>query len=221
MLLEAKADTTIQDNHGRTPLHSATSSGDMNPQIVRMLLQAGADVSCQDDEGQTALHYASKFKIPEIVKMLLVAGADYPTQDNNVKVAWHHVMGSIINMAENKTRHTRMIFQTHSFWKPHAGKDLQHRRRRMLQVVLLEAKSTVMVQDYEGATPLEYLFSYIPLANLFAHALTINVSGIYCSSIDDSSCNSTGLKRSAILASYCETLLTLYELNPLMHFTLG
>ena len=93
----------------------------------------------------------------------------------------------------------------------------------MFQVVesMLDAKSTVTVQDHEGTTPLECSLSYIPLAKLFAHALTVNVSGIHRPSIDESSCNLTGPERSAILASYCEALLTLYPSNPLIHFSLG
>jgi len=82
---------------------------------------------------------------------------------------------------------------------------------------LLEAKSTFIVQDERGTTPLEYSLSSIPLASLFAHALTVNVSGIHLRS---SFC-SNGLDRSAILASYCEALLNLYPANPLIHFSLG
>jgi ankyrin repeat protein len=222
MLLEVGADTKIQDSRGRTPLHRATFSANMNPQTVRMLIEAGSDLSCQDDVGQTALHYASRFKIPEIVKMLLVAGADANARDNNGKIALHHALGPILSLAENEKQHAQTILQPHTFWKLRGRREQlssRKRKRRMFEVVesLLDAKSTLMVQDVRGTGLLEYSLSSIPLAGLFAHALTVNVSGIHWRS---SSC-SNGRDRSATLASYCEALLNLYPANPLIHFSLG
>jgi len=48
-----------QDEHGRTPLHDACTSG--QPDSVRLMLQAGADITIVDKNKRTALHACAEF----------------------------------------------------------------------------------------------------------------------------------------------------------------
>jgi ankyrin repeat protein len=57
LLLDAGADTKIQDNAGRTVLHLAADQSDGS--LIDALLDAGADGNIQDEEGRTALHLAA------------------------------------------------------------------------------------------------------------------------------------------------------------------
>ena len=57
LLLDAGADTKIQDNAGRTVLHLAADQSDGS--LIDALLDAGADGNIQDEEGRTAFHLAA------------------------------------------------------------------------------------------------------------------------------------------------------------------
>ena len=70
LLLDAGADTKIQDNAGRTVLHLAVDQSDGS--LIDALLDAGADGNIQDNEGRTALHVAAasfrRTNVPENVR---------------------------------------------------------------------------------------------------------------------------------------------------------
>ena len=69
LLLDAGADTNIQDNAGRTVLHLAVDQRDGS--LIDALLDAGADGNIKDKEGRTALHVAAasfrRTNVPENV----------------------------------------------------------------------------------------------------------------------------------------------------------
>lgn len=82
LLLRYGADPEARDGWGRTPLHWAMVSG--NVDVVRLLLEAGTPADVLDDDGATPLAVlcarlecgSSRQGHPDIVRMLLAAGAN-------------------------------------------------------------------------------------------------------------------------------------------------
>jgi ankyrin repeat protein len=72
-LVNAQAETHIQDENGWTPLHWAAHS--QKPEIVEILLQFGADPNAVDFEGATPLHIAADGQSAEIIAKLIEKGA--------------------------------------------------------------------------------------------------------------------------------------------------
>ena len=68
LLLQHKADTSLQDCHGLTPLHVAVSKNDVN--IVDLLLMQGANVHIQNRKGKTAVDMAKTKKHDSILQLL-------------------------------------------------------------------------------------------------------------------------------------------------------
>ena len=73
-LVEQGADMEKADNHGWTPLISASSRGCID--VVRYLLEQGANRDKANNNGETSLHYAALNGHLEITKLLMVYGAD-------------------------------------------------------------------------------------------------------------------------------------------------
>ena len=69
------------DRAGRTPLHYAASSGDLDH--VRRLLSEGADPAAADDDGLTPLHFAALSHNCDIAIALLDSGATVDARDAN------------------------------------------------------------------------------------------------------------------------------------------
>ncbi|MGE0010317.1 MAG: ankyrin repeat domain-containing protein [Candidatus Babeliales bacterium] len=90
LLLAAKADTSIAQKDGFTPIHRAAQRG--MAECVRLLIAAEALVDAQDKEFLTALHHVAVAKIPyaekaQIIKYLTEAGASTEAIDKEGNTA--------------------------------------------------------------------------------------------------------------------------------------
>jgi ankyrin repeat protein len=65
------ANVNTRDQDGYTPLHLASSDGNVN--VVRVLLDAGAIVDATNIDGYTPLHYASSDGHVNMARVLLDA----------------------------------------------------------------------------------------------------------------------------------------------------
>ena len=92
MVLQHKADPSIQDLSGKTPLHVASRSE--RPDIVRTLLEYGADVNIRDEECVTPLHVASMYGILVIARLLVEHGANVDAEDNKGRTPFQVASGS-------------------------------------------------------------------------------------------------------------------------------
>ena len=69
VLIDAGADSNIQNDYGRSPLHYACESGSLD--IVKMLVRAGAGVRATNEDGQTCLILAACCGRTETVRYLV------------------------------------------------------------------------------------------------------------------------------------------------------
>ena len=82
LLVDHGADVTALDITHSTPLHVASSSG--NLEVLRILVEGGADVNAQNETHLTPLHIASLEGNAETVQLLIEHGADVTARD------WNH-----------------------------------------------------------------------------------------------------------------------------------
>lgn len=89
LLLIKKADVTIRNKKGQTPLHLGTRS--QSPECVDLLLKANSDISAKDNENRTPLHTAvgKGLQAYSTVEMLIKGGADVNSKDNFGYTALH------------------------------------------------------------------------------------------------------------------------------------
>lgn len=73
MLIEAGANTHVEDNCKNTPLHSAAMRG--MTELVQRLIEKKANVNAADADGKTPIHEAEKNGHTDCVKRLIEAGA--------------------------------------------------------------------------------------------------------------------------------------------------
>jgi len=66
--------TLHQAEDGRTPLHSASSSGHVD--VARMLMERSADMSAQAEDGRTPLHWALENNYVDVAQMLVEHSAN-------------------------------------------------------------------------------------------------------------------------------------------------
>ena len=64
----SKADVSVTDNNGETPLHRAAAGGHMD--IVKLLVASGADVNAKTNRGGTPLHSAAFNGHKDVVQLL-------------------------------------------------------------------------------------------------------------------------------------------------------
>jgi hypothetical protein len=87
MLWIGSASPHARDEFGYTPLHDATSSGDLD--AVTRLVSGGADPNAQDDGGTTPLHLACRHGHIRIARLLLEHGSDPRVSSNAGATALH------------------------------------------------------------------------------------------------------------------------------------
>jgi len=78
LLLDVKANLSLRDHDGRTPLHLACLDSDL--QYAKLLLEFGSNVFDTDDEGRSALHYAAYGGYLDTIKLILGAAKGCETQ---------------------------------------------------------------------------------------------------------------------------------------------
>ncbi|XP_065335612.1 serine/threonine-protein phosphatase 6 regulatory ankyrin repeat subunit B-like [Cloeon dipterum] len=78
------------DNEGRTALHLAAESG--NVDLVELLLENNADLTHADKVGRTALHFAAESGNVDLVEWLLKNNADLTQMDMKGKNAIHYAI---------------------------------------------------------------------------------------------------------------------------------
>jgi ankyrin repeat protein len=135
LLLHLKADVSVADAAGGTPLHAVCASycGSLEQAkesraIARLLLKNNADVSRKDQSGNTPLHDAVKQGDPVLVAILVEHQAD-------VGVA-------------NRAGRTPLHQAVQQSWKR------EFRNQTQIVEYLLTHKANVNAQDREGKTPL-------------------------------------------------------------------
>ncbi|KMT09008.1 hypothetical protein BVRB_6g137160 isoform A [Beta vulgaris subsp. vulgaris] len=77
-----------KDNHGRTPIHFASISG--NVDVLLLLITHGADVNMTNFFGKTGLHYAAKRGWLPIAKTLVLVGAHVNARDKAGNTPLHN-----------------------------------------------------------------------------------------------------------------------------------
>ncbi|GBG34463.1 Ankyrin repeat domain-containing protein 50 [Hondaea fermentalgiana] len=72
LLLDAGADTSVRDKHGRSVLHKACLAAQPSLASARILVERGVDARARDNQGQTPLHYAAIAGSEPFCKLLLM-----------------------------------------------------------------------------------------------------------------------------------------------------
>jgi ankyrin repeat protein len=154
ILVEHGADTTVQDNHGSTPLHRASWPSFTNIDLVRFLIMHGADVMAQNKFGSTPLHGASSSGNVDVARFLVEHGADATAQDKDGWTPLHHAsFNGSVGLARFLVEHgADPIAQDKDGATPLHGASWG----RNMDVVrfLVEHGADVTAQDKHGLTPL-------------------------------------------------------------------
>lgn len=131
-----RADPTLKNNEGLTPLHLAAR---FDARVLQHLLGVGVDANLQDDQGRTALHHAvassRREMLMEVLSMLIRAGADPGVTDANGKTPIEYAMTFV-------------------------DKDL------MVEAVVAVAGSAPNAKDSDGRTPLHQALASAPAGAL-------------------------------------------------------
>ena len=99
LLVELKADPSLSNKDGCTPLMAAAGIGTLAPTeeagteaeclaTVEYLLSLGADVNTVDQNGETALHGAAYKSLPKMVQLLADKGAKLDVWNRKNKYGW-------------------------------------------------------------------------------------------------------------------------------------
>ena len=153
-LLEAGANTHIQDHEGHTALMQAAAHGPT--ESVERLLKAGADPHIHGvNRGDTALMRAASYGHTESVDRLLKAGADPDARDNDGASALHHAAGAdkastVDRLIKGGAHHQAIDHQEQTPLHVAAKADASECVNR-----LLKAGAETHVHDTHGRTPLE------------------------------------------------------------------
>jgi ankyrin repeat protein len=97
LLIEQKADVSLENDEGWSPMHLAAANGHIP--VVDLLLRAKADIMGRDDEGRTALHRASWYGRPAMIEHLVGRKAQLEAVDSKSKTALHSAAASRTTMS--------------------------------------------------------------------------------------------------------------------------
>jgi hypothetical protein len=87
LLLANKADVTVKNSKGTTPLHFAAQEG--YKEVAELLLASKADVNAKNNDGYTPLHFAAAQGRKEMAALLLANRADVDAKTNDHKTPLH------------------------------------------------------------------------------------------------------------------------------------
>ena len=107
-LLDQGADINVQDNDGKTPLHTAVSTifGGREREAIAVLLNQGADANVRDNDGDAPLHTVCLLNFYEMAEVLLKHGADVNVKDNDSNTPLHRaVQFNALETAEVLLKH--------------------------------------------------------------------------------------------------------------------
>ena len=153
VLIDAGADIETKDDLGRSPLHLACRSGELD--VAKMLVKAGAGMCVTDNDGDTCLTLASYSGHTETLKMLVEAGADVSVTVNNIGF-------SCLTMAAcfGRTETVRYLLGLPEVDVNHVADDFTalhwacQEDYRNMQQLLIDAGADIEAKDENGHSPL-------------------------------------------------------------------
>ena len=155
LLLEHGADAKARDKDNVTPMHVASSYGQLGFGVGRVLLEHGADVKAQDNDNKTPLHWA---RGKEVTRFLLEHGADANVLDIKNRTPLHHAsekgeVGVVRVLLEHgvdaNARDDHNMTPTHLA----SGSDVDDEEHLDVVRLLLQYGSDIHALDNEGHTP--------------------------------------------------------------------
>lgn len=91
VLLQNGADPNKKQDDGYSPVHMATSNGDV--EALRLVLGAGGDANAQAINGATPLDFAVQKHHIDVARVLLEGGADPNLKDGKGQISLHYAAG--------------------------------------------------------------------------------------------------------------------------------
>ncbi|KAL0215324.1 hypothetical protein P9112_007508 [Eukaryota sp. TZLM1-RC] len=155
-VLRSGGDLTSPDKTGKTPLHYACLSGNLD--LVEYLLTLGVPVDIRDSEhSQVPLHFAAKMGHVDCTSLLLQVGVDAELADKLGWTAVHHAVAEThINVVKVLIANgASLCIQSESGLTPlHLA--TTRGSLDMVKLVLENCKALVSIEDNQGQTALHY-----------------------------------------------------------------
>lgn len=102
MLLDAGADVTAADQHGRGPIHAAAGLGSVT--VLESLLARGADIHAPDRSGLTPLMHAFSIGHPKTAAYLIEQGASMTAVDASGRSVLHYAASTFEDRCAGSVR---------------------------------------------------------------------------------------------------------------------
>ncbi len=162
VLLDAGADTDLQDNQGRTPFLLA-AQGD-RIEVMELLLKTGCDPAIPDKKARTALYWAARYDNTEVLEFLL-------EEDEDIRdvIDMQDECGYTALMVGAERGHLETVnilleygatVNLESFMNGSALMLAARGQHAACACAILEAGGDVNVCDESGATPLIHLIRH-------------------------------------------------------------
>ncbi|KAG6368369.1 hypothetical protein INS49_002574 [Diaporthe citri] len=155
VLIEAKANISIQDENSWQPLHYACREGKRN--IAELLIENGAEINAQDRCKETPLHKACKPGYTDLVDLLLKSDAkmDIPDEDGMMPLYYTARWGQGPTMEallhKDKSNIDYVVQEDNGWTALHVAAYYGHDE---IVAILHEAQAKQDIRDDEGCTPL-------------------------------------------------------------------